>query len=54
MMLGSVAVSIYALVCAFCMPWAGALWGSILGWIAGSALGSLPRLSLAQKRTPTA
>ena len=35
MMLGSVAVQSTPW-CAH-MPWAGALWGSILGWIAGSA-----------------
>jgi hypothetical protein len=50
MMLGSVAVSIYALVCAFSMPWAGALWGSILGWIAGSVFGSLPAYLWLRKR----
>ena len=54
MMLGSVAVSIYALVCAFSMPWAGPLWGSILGWIAGSLFGSMPAYLWLKKRTPMA
>ena len=54
MMLGSVAVSIYALVCAFSMPWAGAAWGSILAWIASSVFGSLPAYLWLRKQTPNA
>mgnify|MGYP001313158407 CR=1 FL=1 len=52
MMLGSVAVSIYALVCAFTMPWVGSVWGSMLGWIAGSVFGSLPAYLWLRKRAP--
>ena len=52
MMLGSAAVSIYALVCAFSMPWVGAVWGTILGWIAGSVFGSLPAYLWLKNRTP--
>lgn len=52
MMLGSVAVSIYALACAFSMPWVGPLGGSILGWIAGSVFGSLPAYLWLKNRTP--
>ena len=51
MMLGSVAVSIYALTCAFSMPWAGALWGSVLGWLTGSVFGSLPAYLWLKKQT---
>ena len=54
MMLGSVAVSIYALVCAFTMPWAGSVWGSILGWVAGSVFGSLPAYLWLRKQAPGA
>ena len=54
MMLGSVAVSIYALTCVFSMPWAGALWGSVLGWVTGSVCGSLPAyLWLKSRKAPS-
>ena len=53
MMLGSVAVSIYALTCAITMPWLGAVWGATVAWFAGSAFGSFPAYLWLKNRSKT-